>query len=173
MIAIIKCYGQQYNSLNFIQPFCAMYQFHLKQSSPRLRFFYHHIWYSVQCSQVWKTHSFSSSLCGQVAQYLSHLTIKPVSKRHLPCPCDQLEISVALEGADFLIFFGRHPLSSWQCKIHFTVDSNAGVSEVSSSWYNWDLVVPMLFLSSLSNLLSSESDNLLFSRVWKSGDISK
>lgn len=38
---------------------------------------------------------------GQIAQSLSHLTIKPFTRSHLACPCEQMQILVELEGVDF------------------------------------------------------------------------
>lgn len=56
-------------------------------------------------------------------------------------------------------FLARHTHSPWLCQTCVTVNSEAGVPAVSSSWKAWALVVPGLFLT---NFFSSEVDHLVF-----------
>lgn len=56
----------------------------------------------------------------------------------------------------------QHPLSPWWCKTHFTLDSDAGVPEISTSWQaSW------WFLNILTKFLSSESDSLALAGLEK------
>lgn len=93
-----------------------------------------------------KPHPYSSNHmschCGQIAQSLSRLTMKLLSRSHLSCRQPQISVWVWRFHFWRTFVFGWYPLSPKRCKTSFTVDNDSGVPAVSSLWQAWILVVP-------------------------------
>lgn len=126
------------------------------------------IWFNLYYQSAPKSVNFgnnqqASRIGGQIAQSLSRRTIKLFSKRHLACPCGQLQISLELggvgfgAGASFLVrtlsVHGDFKLSSlWRVTVVF--------QEFLVHGRLVQLLAPWLFLNILTNFLSSEGNTL-------------